>query len=317
MRWLRDEFLCDLKEGILAPLTDAVLTDTSLCLELRGEYISIYYRGGTLMEVREGSGGYNVDFAPKYFREGEEVPLPKRTVSDKAGISKWIEVAPCLKQAMDRHFRRKQSKLEREFQQILLRDNNFGRKAGGERGKQSVARSTDYFVCDIEYRISKGRRFDLIAVHWPSDPNQRQETRNRRLVVIEMKYGDEAIPGKSGLRAHVEHVNEYLRDTDNVKRLKAEMVRVFNQKRSLGLIDCGKDLCRFGDERPMLLLVLANHNPNSRWLRDALSPPPDSPYADLYIATASFLGYGLYDQGIHTVGETFERFGEYIHRIPV
>ena len=308
-RWLDDQFLFDLKEGVLEPLTEAVLSDTSLCLELRGTNISVYYRGGRLMNVQERSGGYDVCFDTNYFAEGEKVPLPDRMVSDKAGISKWIEVAPCLKQAMDRHFRRKQPKLEREFQQILLRDNNVGRKADG---KQSVARSTDYFVCDIEYSSDLGR-FDLIAVHWPSD--QRKETRNRRLVVIEMKYGDGAIARKTaGLHAHVNDVNKYLRDTDNVKRLKEEMVRVFNQKRSLGLIDCGKDLCGLGDERPMLLLVLANHNPNSTSLRDTLCPPPDSPHVDLHIATASFLGYGLYDQGIHTVRETFERFGEYIHK---
>ena len=43
---------------------------------------------------------------------------------------------------------------EREFQQLMVRDNNFG----------SIANSTDYYVCDIEYDSDNGR-FDMIAVH--------------------------------------------------------------------------------------------------------------------------------------------------------
>ena len=48
MRKLNDIFLNDLKEGgRLFPLTDAVKSDPSLCLELRGDYVNVYYRGGT------------------------------------------------------------------------------------------------------------------------------------------------------------------------------------------------------------------------------------------------------------------------------
>ncbi len=36
-------------------------------------------------------------------------------------------------------------------------------------------------------------------------------------------------------------------------------------------------------------------------------------HAELHIATASLLGYGLYDQGIHTVETALTRFSDYIY----
>jgi hypothetical protein len=43
---------------------------------------------------------------------------------------------------------------------------------------------------------------------------------------------------------------EYQEDAANVQALKDEMVGLFNQKRSLGLMNCGKDLGAFSDEPP-------------------------------------------------------------------
>ena len=307
MRALDETFLNDLKDGILAPLTDAVLSDTNLCLELRGDYINIYYRGGNLMKVGKGREGYKVTFDRNYFRNEKGLPgieLNSREISREEDTKKWIADSPRLKQAMDRYFSRRR-KDEREFQQLLIRENNFGR----------VASYTDYFICDIEYQYQRGfPRFDAVAVHWPSE--SRSVGKNRRLVFIEMKYGDASLGEKAGLHQHIEDVNAFLAGPSGyVENVKEDMMRVFNQKRRLALIDCKKDLGGFGsDERPLLLLVLANHDPGSAKLRGLLEEVPESPHAELRIATASFLGYGLYDQGVHTVDEAFGRFGDYVHK---
>lgn len=130
-----------------------------------------------------------------------------------------------------------------------------------------------------------------------------------------MKHGDGALAGKAGLHAHIKDVNQYLSNPDNVEQLKEDMVAVFNQKKDLELIDCDKekDLRSFSDKKPILLLALANHNPRSSTLHGLLTTLPDSPHADLCIATASLLGYGLYDQGIHTVETALTRFSDYIY----
>lgn len=298
MRALDGTFLHDLKDGILAALPDIVRCDTSLCLELRGGSISIYYRGGSLMRIEKGRE-YSVVFDEDYF--GESMPLPKAGISNGADVNEWIAVVPKLKQAIDRHLSTKH-KDEREFQQLLVRENNFG---GG-------ALSTDYFICDLEYAPEGSRRFDAVGVHWPG--RERRQTKGRRLVLIEMKYGDGALKGKSGLHKHICDTNSHLSNPSNVASLKEDMLQVFNQKRELRLIDCNKNLGGFSDESPVLLLVLANHNPRSRRLRDVLENLPPCPNAELRIATASFLGYGLYDQGVHPIKKTFGRFGDYIHK---
>ena len=303
MRALKPEFLADLKEGVLAPLTEMVKSDTSLCLELRGNSINIYYRGGSLMKVKSSRsvGTYSISFDKSYFRDGESINLPQRNISSRSDVKQWISVSPYLKRAMDNRFARKQNS-EREFQQLLLRDNNFG----------SVANGTDYYICDIEYQSEYGR-FDMIAVNWPSTPIDRQKSNDRRLAFVEVKYGDGALRGRAGLHDHIKHINNCVQMSEQLDGLKREMVEVFDQKHNLGLISCKARLTSFSDETPLLLLALINHDPGSEILRSQLDTLPDSPYVELRIATASFLGYGLYEQGIHPLDTARKYLGRYIY----
>ena len=260
------------------------------------------------MRVKQSAkgNGYTVTFDKKYFRGRKTTCLPRLAIQERSDVTEWLDVSPELKQAMDRYFG-KHRKNEREFQQILVRDNNFG----------GIARSTDYYICDIEYNAGsgkgKGKQFDMVAVHWPSERAARKKADDRRLVIIEMKHGDGALTGKAGLHPHIEDTNEYLSTPDDVKRLKEDMLAVFNQKRELALIDCGKDLRSFSDEKPLLLLAFANHAPGKSNLHKLLHSLPNSPHAELRIVTASLLGYGLYDQGIHTVESVLTRFSDYIY----
>ena len=299
MRKLNVTFLEDLKEGgKLFPLAYAVRSDPSLCLELRGDYVNVYYRGRNLMKVTQAGNEYRVFFDKCYFKKDEE----ETTLPDEhEGIDTWLDVSPKLKQAIDRWLGEHKED-EREFQQILLRDNNFG----------TIARSTDYYICDIEYQSECGR-FDLIAVHWPSKSATRKQTNARRLAIIEMKYGDDALEGSAGLHKHIKDVNSYLSDRTRVDNLKQEMVGIFKQKRDLKLIECKRNLSSFSNELPILLLVFANHDPDRSKLCELLRCLPESPHAELYVATASFMGYGLYDQGIHAIDEARHRFADYIY----
>ena len=298
MRKLDDVFLKALhKGGNLHPLLAAVKSDPTLCLELRGTSINIYYRGGNLIKIEQRSGSeYILSFDENYFADTNRVDLP-----DSTDVNAWIEVAPKLKRAMDRYLWKRKND-EREFQQLMLRENNYGR----------IARSTDYYVCDIEYQ-SENCRFDLVAVHWPSKPSKRKKTEDRRLVFIEMKYGDNALDGSAGIKSHIEDVDRFCSDPDKLRDFKKDMVIVFNQKRNFGLLDCAKNLASFSDEKPLFLLVFANHDPEKSGLCSVLENLPDSPHAELRIATASFMGYGLYDQGIHTIDEARKRFSDYIY----
>ena len=301
-RALSVEFVRDLGTGgMLNSVTEMVKGDRSLCLELRGKYINVYYRGGNLMKINatQTRNAYSVDFNWNYFRGLNRPKCLNRKINGRDDIEHWVDVAPVLKRAMDEYGRRRE---EREFQQIILRDNNFG----------SVARQTDYYICDIEY-ANKFGRCDMIAAHWPSVSATRKIGSDRRLVFVEVKYGDSSLRAKSGLCEHIRNVDRFASNCGNLNRIKQEMVDVFNQKKKLGLITCDKNLVGFSNERPLLLLALVNHDPDSTILRDVLRKLPESPNVDLRIATASFLGYGLYDQGIHSLDGAWGRFSEYIN----
>ena len=299
MRSLDDRFLSVLKDGCLSDLTAAVRSDATLCLELRGGSINVYYRGGNLMELRQSrrsAGEYRVSFDRNYFAGGEEVALPDGAIRGRAGLAGWLAAWPGLKRSIDRWLSRTRANAEKECQQLAARDNNFG----------TVARDTDYYVCDIEFQSAQGR-FDMVAVHWPSVPAVRTKAHDRRLAFAEVKYGDSAL---GNLHSHIHDINDFAADARRLADFKADMVRVFNQKRELGLIDCGRKLAGFSGERPILLLMLANHDPQKSALSKLLRSLPASPHVDVRIATASFLGYGLYDQGIHSVQTALERFGD-------
>ena len=290
MRSLGNDFLSSLLGGCLAELTEMVRSDTTLDLELRGDSVNVYYRGGSLLRVRQSTGSsdeYSIEFDTNYFANGKEFDLPRCAVRRQEELGPWLAICPKLKRAIDLWYARVKRNSEREMQQLAVRDNNFG----------AVARDTDYYVCDIEYQNEHGR-FDMIAVHWPSTPADRKRANGRRLAFVEFKYGDGAL---DNLHEHVRNVNQFAADGHRLSEFKRDMVRVFNQKLELKLIDCGKELHSFGDERPLLVLALANHDPQKTELAKLLDTLPTSPNVELRIPTASFLGYGLYDQGMHSV----------------
>lgn len=303
LRRLNSHFINDLENGILSPLLDAVKSDTSLCLELRGDYVNVYYRGGRLMKIMQLNNGYSICFDENYSKGGKVDDLPVSKISAQEDVKNWLKKSPVLKHEMDCYFG-KNRRDEREFQQLMVRDNNFG----------SIANSTDYYICDIEYAVSdQAVRFDMIAIHWPSDGAVRRKQHDRRLVLIEMKHGDQSLKNMS---KHITDIDNYLSIRGNLPHLKEDMKEVFNQKRKLGLMTCQNDLVGFNDKPPMLLLVYANHDPESSVLRHSLEEIPNTSHVDVRIATASFLGYALYDQGIHPIEEAKKRFGDYLGILP-
>ena len=300
MRALSPPFFEALQAGLLRPLLDRVLQDRTLDLQLRDDYLNVYYRGGSLLRLARTETSYTAAFDRQYAR-GAPLDLPESTVGDADGVARWIEAFPRIKLAMDLFFGR-HPKEEREIQQVIARDNNIG----------SVSRATDFYICDIEYDTGTGSRFDLVAVHWPSTPADRKQSDGRRLVIGEVKQGDGALTGASGLTAHVQDVESFLAEAGKVEALKQQMVTVFNQKRALGLVNSGRDLASFSDEPPLLLLVLANHDPGKSALRDVLSSLPTTTRCEVRIATGSLVGYGLFEPGLLTVKQALARSADHL-----
>ena len=226
MRALGSEMFHDLKDsnGCLHGLLNLVLQDTTLELEMRGtRSASIYYRGGRLLCIEWDGTQYVLHFDTNYCSHGQNL-------SEHPSIAEAIEKAPYYKQAMDRWFAQ-HPKYEREFQQIVERDNN-------RHGK--ISHATDYYIVDTEF-VYKDARFDMIAVHWPSIGAVRKNLHAPKLAFIELKYGDGALSGTAGLMNHLRDFGHF-RQTADLFAICDDYAKVFRQKCALGLIPDMKNL---------------------------------------------------------------------------
>lgn len=313
MRGLSDQFKIDLKTGILKAVLDAVKSDYTLCLEIRENFINIYYSGGNILRISEKSiGNYEFTFDVEYIGnrnvKATIVSLDKKISNDKH-VESWLDKIAILKNQMDVYFT-KLPKEERRYQQLVVHENNFG----------GPSNHTDYFICDIE-NAKDDSRFDMVAVHWRSKGSIRKQNQDLGLALIEMKYTDNALTKTSGLVDHIEKLDAFLSKSNDLKNLKDEMKTTFNQKIELGLLKGIKPIASFGDQKPEFILLLSNHDPDSTILRRELDKAMLSPQysgfcqkVDFKIATSCFMGYGLYDECIYPVDTFLSNYSHVVKR---
>lgn len=287
MRGLSSQFITDLKNSKLNGFLTRVKEDDTLCLEIRDNYINVYYRGGSIFKIETNKSEYKVTFDIKFCSRYKD----KITKILPNNYEKWIDNIPILKAEMDAYFY-KHRKLEREYQQLVLRENNNSR----------IANDTDYYIADIEYANSEhGSQFDLLGVKWLSTVASRKKADDIRLVFMEKKYGDNALTGDSGIKKHFEDLFNFMSDTSKVENTYKEVETIFNQKVELGLISEISKPIKLSRNKPEFILLIANHKPVKSVLQRELNEVISSPYfkdlkemVDVKIAKASFMGYGLY-----------------------
>ncbi len=81
VRKISESFINDLKKGELAGIFDYAKDDPEISIEIRNNYINLYYLGGKLLRITEDKGHYSFEFDSKYCPE-EETELTKE-------ISSW------------------------------------------------------------------------------------------------------------------------------------------------------------------------------------------------------------------------------------
>lgn len=309
-RHLDAVFFQSLREGLLAPLTDRIRRDRTLLLSLRGSSINVYYRGGSLIQLRQTTSGveaYRAFFDSGYLG-GTSIDLPS-SIANSESLAEWLSAIPRLKDAMDLHFG--SGKLEREFQQVVARENN----------QSIVANESEYFVTDIEY-ADAGARFDIVAVKWLRE--HRRTVDRCRLCLIEMKYGDAALGGGSGLVDHLKDLHNFVSNPSNVAVLRQSAQQQFNQLRELGLIEVRQTRpIEVSDQAPEIVFLLANHHPESTVLARTLEKLRScDEYADacktgLYdvkFFSASFAGYALHSGSMLTLDQFEKQVQALLHK---
>lgn len=313
MRGLSEKFRKDLQSGLLNSILERVKNDSTLCLGIRNNRINVYYRGGNLMQVKEKKNNYEINFDKQYCvgRESEIINTLPKVVRNIEETQRWINAVSSLKEIMDYWFS-KNPKDEREFQQIVLRENN----------SSTIGSSTDYFIIDIEYDNHEGARFDIVAVKWDSDGICRklQGGYKPKLSFIEMKYGDKALSGSAGILKHVDDFKKYV-NNHRINDIRNEMLTVFRHLRELKLIPAlqsnPNEVKEFSNDIEYLF-VLANHDPSSRKVQDALSIMTEE-YKEEHLGFAikfcvsNFLGYGLYNENVFNLSDFKERYSRQIY----
>jgi len=316
-RKLSAKFISDLKKGFLKPLLEFIHNDWTLDFQIRNNEAHIYYRGGKVLGLNEKKDSYHTQFDYNYClasnRHAAEIRCLPERISSSSDLHKWLNAIPYLKQAMDEWFV-KHPKVEREYQQHVVYENNRLKTANG----------TDYYILDIEY-ANKNGRFDLIALLWPSTASVRKLSKGYkpRLAFIEKKFGDGALNGKAGVKDHLQDMKDFLNTPNAFADLRKEMALIFQQKRELGLItglgldEEGKNnnqVEMISDEKPEFIFLLAAHDPDSKKLINLLEKLKDTdfPSFDLKFATANFMGYGLYREAIYDMDTFLSKFSEQI-----
>ena len=302
-RALDEKMFKDFQEGgVLHDLLDYVQSDDTLDLEFRGEgRANIYCRGGSLFRIKRSGDGYTLTINTQYCTVCDEGM--EKTPSVRAAV----ELIPLYKHAMDVWFA-KNRKYEREFQQVVVRENN----RHGE-----ISHASDYYITDVEYvsdeKSAKNSRFDMVAVKWLSTSSARKNESAPTLSVIEMKYGDDAYDESAGLEKHLCDFDTFVRGVE-MDAFCADMAKMFRQKCKLGLIpDMAekKHDILISKEDMELIFLIANHDPDKTKLGTVvdriaeLAREREYPFT-IKFATASMMGYCLYADQMKSLEEMQE-----------
>ena len=295
MRKLSTKFMWDLdnSDGVLNPVLERVKKDHTLMLAIRDSYVNIYYRGGNILNIKENNKGfYQPTFDNQYNKSGLSIPDSPTEIYDQNDSIRWIDSFSKRKEMMDEYFSI-YGKAEREFQQLIARENN----------NSTISNESEYFVSDIEV-TEPYARFDIMAIRWLAA--QRKNGSNCKAALIEMKYGDGALGGSAGLVKHLKDMEKLISNKDSYAKLLETMESQFNQLDELGMLKFNKGTSNAkvklnADEKPEVIFILANHNPRSPKLKTILSDPEIDKYAqsqlfDLKFYVASFAGYGFHEK---------------------
>ncbi len=303
-RALSENFFKRFKEGDLTGLVECLQAFPHFMLNLRGAYATIYYKGLRVLEIQEnGKFGITKEYVVPtesdidpifgdYIQDLGDKEFCDLNIKDAATFD-WFGFLTMIMRGIDKWRAQHGGKTEKEIQQRIVLENNL---FGG-------ATSTDYFIVDTEY-AEPGARFDAIALHWSRDMRDKRDYKPG-IAFIEIKAGQNAIDGACGVAKHLQDIVKYEITEDFYKDIEEMVV----QLRDLGLMDMpgNKRLEIDSAKKPQMIFAIANYNQKSSKLKSALESETVPENIDLRFATASFLGYGLYDEGMLTLPEFTDR----------
>lgn len=294
------------KNGIFAPLIDALKEDKELILFFRGKYVSIYYKGCRVCELRP-KGGFKID--ENYRSAPNELTFP--APNEQWQKTQWANFFKNVKENIDYYNKKIQDKEEKTIQQDIVQHNNFG----------NASLTTDYFILDVEnnQKLPGDRRyarFDAIALLFSKEDRLHHNYKNMKLAFIELKQKNAAAHGTSGVAEH------YLKTVELWRYLSAhqkeeffdDMTRLAKQFSALGLWNLAlPDDIELSREMPTLIFLMVNHKPTnaiSNALQKIEKQGINTTNAEpkiLHISSAEIKN-GLYQKDLMTFQEFIDKY---------
>ncbi len=222
--------------------------ENELDVQIRDNYLNVYYRGGNLLRIHPRSLFFDEFYFHREARSLRKTHLIERAgAGDKTCIRRWEsykkqrdDMLGILKKSGGmEEYSAKMKKVMDEWE-IDLHTIEISHDEKNEQQQISMNNrgATPYTVVDLEYAVSttssfcyngkldkKVPRFDIIAVD-----------KTGQLYVIELKTGLGAIDNDSGIGPHMDCFEHTIgRDRKNL--FLDEMNKLLNQKKDLNLID--------------------------------------------------------------------------------
>lgn len=287
------------------------------CLSIRfsgNNTLKVYFKGFLILtltdSVTEAKNNHFKALNKAYY---EKEPLNNRIteiISNGVCIANLQEYLDCVIGFLSR---RDNSRLEESIRQEIAQVNNLSREAN----------DTDYFIVDQEYNIGSAR-FDLVALKWPSKSNVRKNFNGSQttleIVVFELKQGLNAIGGTkksstevADLKHHFTDFTTFADNGQNLLAFKKDIIKMFVQQASLsgfynakaikGLKHVKKlsnpwndaEIEKIANNIPVKFgIIISDYKIESKRLKEQLEQID----GEFIFATASFMGYGLYENSM-------------------
>lgn len=238
MRTLSDIFLNEFKKGgCYYDLLKLVVNDTDLDFQVRENYINIYYKGNSILKLREN---HTYEIHQKFLLN---IPFQ---LGNRFNLQDFLSALPEIKKNVN-STKSKRPTLEIEYEQLIIRSNN------------NV--NSEIFITDRQF-ADKDVRFDLTGFYWEA-PRKRGQT--VPLAFIEVKYG---------LNNDIQYLPSQLENYYNTVKTKTDAIAKETQdlikiKADLGLFgykepDALKSLKVSNNiEEALFIVALIDFNPNS------------------------------------------------------
>ncbi len=248
MRKLSDSFLQDLKSGFLSGLMAQVRQDRDLDLEIREDYLNIYYKGNSLLKLAEVQAGrYRVEIHPKFTRDTKFQDL-----TDEATTHLFLAQIPSIKENIIQYGK---SSIEIEYEQMIIRANNY-----------EPRNNSEYFIVDRQVAAGKAGRFDLTGIYWPRKGRRKNQVVSLCLFEVKFALNQDIQDVHKQLERYYEAIKA------NAAEIADETQTIFRHKLDLGLFNqsperlevlksltLSRELDKF-----QFILILVDYNPNSK-----------------------------------------------------